>query len=90
MSAPDPPYLAALKGEYGVTKMGWFQSYKKAFIDTGRFRPVLHIIGFVVCVGYLMEFPHLRRKHQPPTASPVGCGGGASPLRVPACAPFAC
>ena len=58
----DPPYLAALKGEFGVTKMGWFQSYKKAYIDTGRFRPVLHIIGFVCCIGYLMEYPHLRRK----------------------------
>ena len=55
-----PPYLAALKGEYGVTKMGWFKSYQEAFINTSRFRPIMHVIGLVVCVGYLMEFPHLK------------------------------
>jgi hypothetical protein len=57
-----PPYLAALKGEYGVTKMGWFKSYQEAFINTSRFRPIMHVIGFVMCVGYLMEFPHLKHE----------------------------
>ena len=56
----DPPYLSLLKGEFGVAKMGWFKSYQESFINTGRFRPVMHVIGIVMCVGYLMEFPHLK------------------------------
>ena len=64
----DPPYLAALKGEYGVTKMGWFKSYQKAFIDTSRYRPIMHIIGFVFCVGYMLEYPHLKRAPSRPPA----------------------
>ena len=50
----DPAYLKALKGEMPIMKMGWFQSYKKAFIDTGRFTPIVHIITGVMIGGYLL------------------------------------
>eukprot|EP00320_Phaeocystis_rex_P007890 CAMPEP_0119068684 /NCGR_PEP_ID=MMETSP1178-20130426/11143_1 /TAXON_ID=33656 /ORGANISM="unid sp, Strain CCMP2000" /LENGTH=74 /DNA_ID=CAMNT_0007050397 /DNA_START=44 /DNA_END=268 /DNA_ORIENTATION=+ len=57
----DPPYLQALKGEMPIMKMGWFKSYKAAFIDASRFRPVVHIITGVMCFGYTLEyFHHLR------------------------------
>ena len=57
----DPPYLSALKGEYGVTKMGWFKNYQQTFINTSRFRPLMHVMGFVLCLGYMLEYPHLKR-----------------------------
>ena len=62
----DPAYLKALKGEMPIMKMGWFQSYKKAFIDTGRFTPIVHVITGVMIGGYLLEFAtHLRREMPP-------------------------
>ena len=74
----DPPYLQALKGKFGIMNMGAFQSYKAAYIDTGRFRPVMHIIGFVMSLGYLMEYPHLRRE----------CRTWTSPLHTGSAAPW--
>lgn len=61
MAGVDPPYLAFLKGEYGITKMGWFKNYQDKYFTTGRFRPVLHVVGFIVTIGYLMEFGHIKR-----------------------------
>lgn len=67
----DPPYLQALKGEMPIMKMGWFQNYKATFIDTGRFRPVVHIIVGIMTIGYTLEFfTHLRRAPQPPPPPP--------------------
>ena len=74
MPAADPPYLSALKGEFGVTKMGWFQSYKKAYIDKSAFRPIIHIVAFTCCIGYLMEFSHLKRERRPPLLAVSGPG----------------
>lgn len=68
-SAMDPPYLGLLKGNYGVSGMGWFKSYQKAFIDTSRFRPLQHVMGFVLILGYCLEYPHLKRAHGP--AAPI-------------------
>ena len=59
--AMDPPYLGLLKGNYGISSMGWFKSYQAAFINTSRFRPIQHVIGFVVLLGYALEYPHLKR-----------------------------
>ena len=65
----DPPYLQALKGEMPIMKMGWFKSYKANFIDAHRFRPVVHIITGIMCLGYTIEyFHHLRR--EPPSPPP--------------------
>ena len=64
----DPPYLGLLKGQYGVSTMGWFKNYQEKFINTSRFRPIMHIMGFVLVVGYAMEYPHLRRARRAPTA----------------------
>ena len=59
----DPPYLKALKGEMPIMQMGWFKSYKAAFIDTSRFRPVVHVIVGIMTIGYTIEFfSHLRRE----------------------------
>ena len=58
----DPPYLSVLKGESWVSKMGWFKNYQATYINTSKFRPIMHVIGFVLCVGYLMEYPHLRHE----------------------------
>jgi len=57
-----PPYLAALKGEINIMKMGWFQNYQAKYINTTKFRPVLHVIGLVFTLGYIMEYPHLRHE----------------------------
>lgn len=65
MATPDPPYFSALKGEYGITSWGIFKNYKAKYIDTSAFRPVIHVMAAVCIVGYMMEFPHLRRKHRP-------------------------
>ena len=63
----DPPYLQALKGEMPIMKMGWFKSYKASFIDAHRFRPVVHVITGIMCLGYTLEyFHHLRREPRPP------------------------
>ena len=57
-----PAYLKGLKGEMPIQQMGWFKNYKAAFIDTGRFRPVVHIITGIMVLGYTMDFAfHLRR-----------------------------
>ena len=62
----DPPYLQALKGEMPIMKMGWFKSYKAAFIDAHKFRPVVHVITGIMCLGYTLEyFHHLRRERSP-------------------------
>jgi len=67
----DPPYLQALKGEMPIMKMGWFQNYKAAWIDTGRFRPIVHIIVGIMTIGYTLEFAtHLRRAPLPPPPLP--------------------
>jgi len=60
--AMDPPYLGLLKGNYGISSMGWFKSYQAAFINTSRFRPIQHVIGFVVLLGYALEYPHLKHE----------------------------
>ena len=57
-----PPYLALLKGEWGPSTMGWYKTYQKTWIDTSKFRPVMHVIGMVMCIGYLMEYPHLKHE----------------------------
>ena len=67
----DPPYLQALKGEMLIMKMGWFKSYKANFIDAHRFRPVVHVITGIMCLGYTLEyFHHLRREPPPAPLSP--------------------
>ena len=62
----DPPYLQALKGEMPIMKMGWFKSYKANFIDAHRFRPVVHIITGIMCLGYTLEYFHHLRREPPP------------------------
>ena len=80
----DPPYLQALKGEMPIMKMGWFQSYKAAFIDTGRFRPIVHIIVGIMTIGYTLEFAtHLRRTPLPPSPPPCAPAGSCSPPPPP-------
>ena len=64
----DPPYMQALKGEYGWMKFGWFRSYHAKYMVDGRFKPVIHVITFVMCLGYLMEYPHLKRTSSQPTS----------------------
>lgn len=64
MSA-DPPYLSLLKGEYGIQNWGIYKNYKAKYINTGSFRPVVHIIAFVMTLGYIMEYPHLKRARLP-------------------------
>ena len=65
--------MQALKGEMPIMKMGWFKSYKASFIDAHRFRPVVHVITGIMCLGYTLEyFHHLRREPRPPPLSPVG------------------
>ena len=50
-----------------IMKMGWFKSYKASFIDAHRFRPVVHVITGIMCLGYTLEyFHHLRREPRPP------------------------
>ena len=82
----DPAYLKALKGEMPIMKMGWFQSYKKAFIDTGRFTPIVHIITGVMIGGYLLEFATHLRRETPPREPPIP--RAAPPQRGTAAAPF--
>ena len=66
----DPPYLQALKGEMPIMKMGWFKSYKANFIDANRFRPVVHIITGIMCLGYTLEYFHHLRREPPPAPLP--------------------
>ena len=73
----DPPYMQALKGEYGWMKFGWFRSYHAKYMVDGRFKPVIHVITFVMCLGYLMEYPHLKRTR--PRLGGLGGGHGAAP-----------
>ena len=73
----DPPYMQALKGEYGWMKFGWFRSYHAKYMVDGRFKPVIHVITFVMCLGYLMEYPHLKRTR--PRPGGLGGGHGAAP-----------
>ena len=61
----DPPYLGLLKGEYGVSKYGWFKNYQQKFINTSRFRPIQHVMAFVLVLGYCLEYPHLKRARGP-------------------------
>jgi hypothetical protein len=72
----DPPYLGALKGEYGVTAMGWFKNYQQKWINTGKFRPIMHVMGIVLVLGYAMEYPHLKR-------TPALAEAGRVPRRAP-------
>ena len=58
-----PPYLLALKGEWGLMKTGWFKNYQANYINTTKFRPVIHVIGLIMTIGYIMEYPHLKRTH---------------------------
>ena len=67
----DPPYLQALKGEMPIMKMGWFKSYKANFIDANRFRPVVHIITGIMCLGYTLEYFHHLRREPPPAPLPL-------------------
>eukprot|EP00900_Chrysochromulina_parva_P020747 jgi/Chrpa1/3305/Chrysochromulina_OHIO_Genome00007684-RA len=60
--AMDPPYLGLLKGNYGISGMSWFKDYQKAFINTSRFRPIQHVMGFVLILGYCLEYPHLKHE----------------------------
>ena len=69
----DPPYLQALKGEMPIMKMGWFKSYKANFIDAHRFRPVVHIITGIMCLGYTLEYFHHLRREPPPPPPPLSC-----------------
>lgn len=39
-------------------KMGWFKAYKASFIDAHRFRPVVHVITGIMCLGYTLEYFH--------------------------------
>ena len=57
----DPPYLQALKGEWGMMKLGIFRDYHAKYMVKPKFKPVIHIIAFVMCLGYALEYPHLRR-----------------------------
>ena len=65
----DPPYIQALKGEWGYMKMGFFRDYHAKYMAPGKYRPVVHVIMFVMGLGYLMEYPHLKRarRRSPPT-----------------------
>ena len=69
--------MQALKGEYGWMKFGWFRSYHAKYMVDGRFKPVIHVITFVMCLGYLMEYPHLKRTR--PRLGGLGGGHGAAP-----------
>ncbi len=73
----DLPYLRALKGEMWYQKMGWHQSYMDKWIKPGLFRPIMHVMGFVMILGYALEYPHLRRARRTPTltrfAVALGC-----------------
>jgi len=72
----DPAYLKALKGEMPIQQMGWFKSYKKAFIDTSRFTPIVHIITGVMILGYTIEFAsHLRHERHAAQAKRLAAGG---------------
>ena len=64
----DPPYIQALKGEWGYMKMGFFRDYHAKYMAPGKYRPVVHVIMFVMGLGYLMEYPHLKRarRRSPP------------------------
>ena len=74
----DPPYIQALKGEWGYMKMGFFRDYHAKYMAPGKYRPVVHVIMFVMGLGYLMEYPHLKRarRRSPPTG-----GTRRTPLR---------
>ena len=81
----DPPYLSALKGEYGVTKMGWFKNYQAKYIVPGKFKPVIHVIGFVCIVGYALEYSHLRGAlFTPPSPRASTFPGATRRLAAPA------
>ena len=66
----DPPYLGLLKGNYGISGMSWFKDYQKAYINTSRFRPIQHVMGFVLILGYCLEYPHLKRAHEHRATAP--------------------
>ena len=57
----DPAYMQALKGEFGMMKYGWFRNYHAKYMVQGRFKPAIHLVTFVMCLGYFMEYPHLKR-----------------------------
>ena len=59
-SMSDPAYMQALKGEFGMMKYGWFRNYHAKYMVQGRFKPAIHLITFVMCLGYVMEYPHLK------------------------------
>ena len=65
----EPAYMQALKGEFGMMKYGWFRNYHAKYMVKGKFKPAIHIITFVMCLGYAMEYPHLKRA-SPPLAPP--------------------
>jgi len=59
-----------------IQKMGWFMNYKKAFIDTSKFTPVVHIISTVMILGYMIEFTsHLRHERHSAQAKRLASGG---------------
>ena len=82
----DPPYLGLLKGNYGISGMSWFKDYQKAYINTSRFRPIQHVMGFVLILGYCLEYPHLKRAHEHRATAPSPL---APPQRPRARAPLA-
>lgn len=59
----DPPYLQALKGEWGMMKLDFFRNYHAKYMVQGKFKPAIHIITFIMCLGYALEYPHLKRAH---------------------------
>ena len=62
MAAPDPPYLRLLKGESWPMNMEFMRNYQAKYFNTSRFRPVMHVIGFVMVLGYCLEYPHLKHE----------------------------
>lgn len=67
----DPPYIQALKGEFGMMKFGWFRNYHAKYMVQARMKPVIHVITFIMTLGYIMEYPHLKRTHPPALAPPT-------------------
>ena len=60
----DPPYLRLLKGEWPpFVKYKFFDNYRKKYILTGSFAPVVHGMTVILCVGYAMDYYfHLRHE----------------------------
>ncbi|NDD31750.1 MAG: hypothetical protein EB084_26165 [Proteobacteria bacterium] len=64
-------HLAALLAT--LARVPWslrFKDYQKAFINTSRFRPIQHVMGFVLILGYCLEYPHLKRAHEHRATAP--------------------